>query len=118
LLRWQRFISRRNRAVLERSLQHPDPRVQLYVAKLIYQGERERAEACFAWEQEERSSEEIAAREAHAGEQANVNQVAQEALRLLEQRDQQWHQVREDLIAVVSEMADETYPEPLESELA
>jgi hypothetical protein len=39
--------------VLDRSLQHPDPRVQLYVAELIYQGERERAESRLACEQDE-----------------------------------------------------------------
>jgi hypothetical protein len=40
-LRSHYCISRRDRAVLERSLQHPDPRVQLYAAELIYTGERE-----------------------------------------------------------------------------
>jgi hypothetical protein len=38
---------------LERFLHHPEPRVQLYVAEQIYQGERERAESCFMWEQAE-----------------------------------------------------------------
>ncbi len=46
-------ISRRDRAVLERSLQHPNPRVQVYVAELTYQGERERAGSRLAWEQDE-----------------------------------------------------------------
>lgn len=45
--------SRHDRAVLERSLQHPNPRVQVYVAELIYLGERERAESRIAWEQDE-----------------------------------------------------------------
>lgn len=52
-LRSHYCISRRDRAVLERSLQHSNPRVQLYVAELIYQGERERAESRLAWEQDE-----------------------------------------------------------------
>jgi len=56
-------ISRRDRAVLERSLQHPDPRVQLYVAELIYQGERERAESRLAWEQDEPPSDRMSAHE-------------------------------------------------------
>lgn len=46
-------ISRRDRVILERSLQHPNPRVQLYVAELIYQSERERQESRLAWEQDE-----------------------------------------------------------------
>jgi hypothetical protein len=56
-------ISRRDRAVLERSLQHPNPRVQLYVAELIYQGERERAESRVGWEQDEPPSDRTSAYE-------------------------------------------------------
>ena len=62
-LRSHNLASRHNRAVLERSLQHPDPRVQLYVAELIYQGERERAESRLAWEQDEPPSDRMLAQD-------------------------------------------------------
>jgi hypothetical protein len=54
-------ISRRDRAVLERALQHPNPRLQLYVAELIYQGERERAVSRLAGEQGEPLSDSMSA---------------------------------------------------------
>jgi hypothetical protein len=46
-------ISRRERASLERYLQHPNPRVQLYAAKQLFESERQRAEARIAWEENE-----------------------------------------------------------------
>jgi len=51
-----------------------------------------------------------------AGEYANVGAVAEEAFRLLQQRDGRRHQVREDLIAVFREMADGSYLEPSDEE--
>jgi hypothetical protein len=39
--------------------------VQLYVAELIYRGERERAESRFAWEQDEPLSDRVSAHEGH-----------------------------------------------------
>ena len=51
-----------------------------------------------------------------AGEYENVGAVAQEAFRLLQQRDQQRHQVRQDLAAVFREMEDGSYIEPTDDE--
>lgn len=51
-----------------------------------------------------------------AGEYKNVGAVAQEAFRLLQQRDQQRHQVRQDLAAVFREMEDGSYIEPTDDE--
>jgi len=84
-------ISRRDRAVLERSLQHPSARVQLYVAKLIYQGERQRARSRLAWDQDEPPSGWMPAHDVQA---------------LLEA----------DLAAVFREMQDGNYLEPSDDE--
>ena len=51
-----------------------------------------------------------------AGEYASVGDVAHEAFRLLQQRDERRHQVREDLAAVFREMDDGTYLEPSDEE--
>jgi putative addiction module CopG family antidote len=51
-----------------------------------------------------------------AGEYASVGEVAEEAFRLLQQRDERRHQVREDLAAVFSEMDAGTYLEPSDDE--
>jgi putative addiction module CopG family antidote len=51
-----------------------------------------------------------------AGEYENVGAVTQEAFRLLQQRDQQRHQVRQDLAAVFREMDDGSYIEPTDDE--
>ena len=51
-----------------------------------------------------------------AGEYANVVEVAQEAFRLLQQRDERRHQVREDLAAVFAQMESGTYLEPSDDE--
>lgn len=53
VLRSSYSISRRERASLERYLQHPNLRVQLYAAKLLFEGERQRAESRIAWEENE-----------------------------------------------------------------
>lgn len=79
--------------MLERSLQHPNPRVQLYVAELIYRGEREQAESRLAWEQDEPTSERMPA---HGG------QVLLET----------------DLAAVFGEREGDNYLEPSDDELA
>lgn len=86
-LRSRYLLSRRDRAVLERSLQHPSPRVQLYVAKLLYQDERERAESRLAWEQDEPPSEWIPEHDEQALDET-------------------------DLAAVFWEMEDSSYLEP------
>lgn len=91
-LRSHNFISRRDRAVLERSLQHPDPRVQLYAAERIYQGERERAESRLAWERDEPPSNRMSAHERHV-------------------------LLGTDLAAVFSEMEDGYYLEPSDDDL-
>ena len=77
--------------MLERSLQHPDPRVQLYVAALIYQGERERAESRLAWEQDEPPSGAMSA-------------------------DDEQALLKTDLAAVFREMEDGNYLEPSDDE--
>ena len=46
-----------------------------------------------------------------AGEYASVNDVAQEAFRLLQRRDERRNQVREDLATVFGEMENGTYVE-------
>ena len=51
-----------------------------------------------------------------AGEYASVNDVAQEAFRLLQQRDERRDQVREDLATVFGEMEKGTYIEPSDDE--
>jgi putative addiction module CopG family antidote len=51
-----------------------------------------------------------------AGEYANVVEVALEAFRLLRQRDQQSHRVREELALVFQEMESGTYVEPSDDE--
>jgi putative addiction module CopG family antidote len=51
-----------------------------------------------------------------AGEYASVGDVAQEAFRLLQQRDERRLQVREDLAAIFREMDAGTYLEPLDDE--
>lgn len=51
-----------------------------------------------------------------AGEYASVGDVAHEAFRLLQQRDERRHQVREDLAVVFREMDDGTYVEPSDDE--
>jgi hypothetical protein len=52
-LRSRYAVSRRDRPVLERALRHPNPRVQLYVAHLIYAAERARAQWPVYGEQED-----------------------------------------------------------------
>ncbi len=51
-----------------------------------------------------------------AGEYANVDAVAQEAFRLLQQRDERRHQVRDELGALFREMEAGTYIEPSDDE--
>jgi len=51
-----------------------------------------------------------------AGEYANVDEVAHEAFRLLQQRDERKQQVREDLAALFDEMTAGTYLEPSDEE--
>ncbi len=51
-----------------------------------------------------------------AGEYANVDEVAQEAFRLLQQRDERRHQVRDELGALFTEMEAGTYVEPSDDE--
>jgi putative addiction module CopG family antidote len=51
-----------------------------------------------------------------AGEYANVDEVTHEAFRLLQQRDEQKQDVREDLAALFGEMAAGTYLEPSDDE--
>jgi Arc/MetJ-type ribon-helix-helix transcriptional regulator len=51
-----------------------------------------------------------------AGAYASVGDVAHEAFRLLQQRDERTHQVREDLAAVFRDMDDGTDLEPSDNE--
>lgn len=51
-----------------------------------------------------------------AGEYASVNDVALEAFRLLQQRDERRDRVREDLATVFGEMENGTYIEPSDDE--
>jgi len=51
-----------------------------------------------------------------AGEYASVGDVAQEAFRLLQQRDERRLRVREDLAAIFREMDAGTYLEPSDDE--
>lgn len=51
-----------------------------------------------------------------AGEYANVDEVTQEAFRLLQQRDERKQHVRQDLAALFDEMNAGTYLEPSDEE--
>ena len=51
-----------------------------------------------------------------AGEYASVGDVAHEAFRLLQRRDERRHEVREELAAVFREMDDGTYLVPSDEE--
>jgi putative addiction module CopG family antidote len=51
-----------------------------------------------------------------AGEYASVGEVAEEAFRLLQRRDERRHEVREELAAVFREMEDGTYVDPSDDE--
>jgi putative addiction module CopG family antidote len=51
-----------------------------------------------------------------AGEYANVGEVAEEAFRLLQQRDARRDEVREELAIVFREMDNGTYLEPSDDE--
>jgi putative addiction module CopG family antidote len=53
-----------------------------------------------------------------AGEYASIDDVANAALRLLQQRDEQRRQVRDELSAVFAEMENGTYLEPSDDEFA
>jgi Arc/MetJ-type ribon-helix-helix transcriptional regulator len=53
-----------------------------------------------------------------AGEYASVNDVAHEAFRLLQQRDKQRDEVREELATVFGEMDSGNYLEPSDDEFA
>ncbi len=53
VLRSPYSISRRERASLERHLQHPSPRVQSYAAKRLFEGERQRAESRILCEEDQ-----------------------------------------------------------------
>jgi len=53
-----------------------------------------------------------------AGEYASIDDVANAALRLLQQRDEQHRQVRDELRAVFAEMENGTYLEPSDDEFA
>ena len=105
VLRSPYSISRRERALLEQHLQHPSPRVQLYVASLLYECERERAESRMAWDEEEDDERPGALSPPY--EQQAPRQI-----------DDWWHQVRQELAAVFSEMAAGNYVEPSDDELA
>ena len=87
-------VSHRARAVLERSLQHPNPRVQVYVAKLIYQGERARAASRLAWGRDEPPSELVSARDAQVLLEADLEVVfgAMEASNYFEPADEELEQ--------------------------
>lgn len=52
-----------------------------------------------------------------SGEYASVSEVAQEAFRLLQQRDKLRKQAREDLVAMFREMEDSGQLEPSDDEL-
>ena len=58
----------------------------------------------------------FAEKRVRAGEYASVGEVAQEAFRLLQQRDERRHQVREDFAAVLREMDNGTFLEPSDDE--
>jgi hypothetical protein len=77
----------------------------LYVANLLYECERERAESRMAWDEEED--------DAFPG--ALSLPYEQQALR---QSDDWWHQVRQELASVFSEMAAGGYVEPSDDEFA
>lgn len=98
-------MSRRERAFLEQHLQHPSPRLQLYVANLLYEGQRRQAESRVAWDGEEA--------EDRPGVLSSPHE--QPALR---QSEDWWDQVRQELAAVLSEMAAGGYVEPSDDELA
>ena len=51
-----------------------------------------------------------------AGEYASVGEVAEEAFRLLQRRDERRQEVREELAAVFREMEDGTYVDPSDDE--
>ena len=51
-----------------------------------------------------------------AGEYANVDEVAHEAFRLLQQRDERKQQVRQDLAALFEEMTGGNHLEPSDEE--
>ena len=53
-----------------------------------------------------------------AGEYASIDDVANAALRLLQQRDEQHRRVRDELRAVFTEMENGTYLEPSDDEFA
>lgn len=105
VLRSPYSMSPRERASLEQHLQHPSPRIQLYVANLLYEGERQREESRMAWDEDEEAERPGVLRSPHE----------QQALR---QSDDWWHQVRQELAAVFGEMAAGSYVEPLDDEFA
>jgi len=51
-----------------------------------------------------------------AGEYASVGEVAEEAFRLLQRRDERRQEVREELAAVFREMEDGAYVDPSDDE--